>query len=334
MKIKPSSGEIQSIQLHSAKPCRARNDIRRKDELVSLSKNKSLSNVKTFLGNLPRFFLNIFCWPFHGISLLRHRIEFFIFFPVLLVFEVFYRTTNLVKSRFLNSAEIGSIGPSYKPKPTDGQLTLLKAFIEGTGFQKFPKKEQARLVYILDNYLTYIKEYNDSKLGRHNSYVNALIKVDVDGKTKLFKFKSHEEKDKFDDEKDRLATEYLGFLGEHVHTESKIKHTFISLDYAYFLGMFNLRVRTDALDYQLNRISTSEEQSQWDSKWDDLPFVPKINKRLNNQATNYTHFAFWPSYTKDFCCDIINRELGGSDLKSHQVSPTEANSLIQSVIAT
>lgn len=300
------------------------------DTISSAGAQKAILKSKVFFEDLTQFFLNIFAWPFHGIILFHYQILFFVLFPlflpILIITEILRGILSILTCGCWNSIELG---PKFSLKdPTKGQLSTFESLVKRQEQTNLPIEEQTRLLYILDSYLEHINKYDDSEFGKKHLQVNALIKIQIDGKPKLFHYLPHQSKA-------TIYQNYLDFIGQNATVDSQFQFTFISLDYSYIFGMMNLRIKTDAVDYHIEKEEKPKSVAQ-NLTQEYAPgaiaryFRPNMGKHVSEKARENQDFAFWPGNTRAFCCKRINSMLKTHDLEAYQICLADVETLIRS----
>jgi len=279
------------------------------------------SKVKLFFQDLVGFMTNLFLWPIHGHQLIMHQIAFAIILPFLIIPIIFFE----VFSAFLSILTCGCVGralkiPAYSlSEPTAAEYRGLQELVRKEGSPRHLEDAHIRLAHTMKSYLDHIDDYtNDTLFGKQNEHANSLIKVEVGGQAKLFQYYP-------DTRKKGLIREYVRFVQENGRMGEQVDHTFVALDYSYFLGMLSFKAKTDIVHSPIGPKVAEEHVSTSSRMW---RFFTKtmfgegrpLGVHESPTARNETTFNMWPGWTRSHACEVINKSLGKRHLTSDNIS--------------
>lgn len=282
---------------------------------------KKGSPLLALLEDMAGFFRNLFLFPFLGHQILFYQLLFALFIPILLPYLIF---TEIVYA-LLNLCTYGCIKHMITPKfdltpPTSAERAILARLVETYGNRNIYEGHQIRLAHIMSRYVDYVARYaNNEDYGSRYALFQSLIKIDVDGTSKLFQFCPS-------DDKQKILQEYLEFVGVNMTPKSDIKHQFIGLDYQYVLGLLKMELKTDIIDYDCQH-EVEETMGICGSLFGF--FAPAIGKHIQKDSDNLEHFALWPRFTRNAICERINRQLASHDLEGSQISLIDLEHLVR-----
>lgn len=249
-------------------------------------------------------------------------IVFFPLIPIILVTGLIRVIIEAFTGCFLGT----SIQKSFAlTDPSPKQRAYLENILSHCCYTRLPQEKFLELLHIFQSYLSLAQSYDKMK---KNSYLQVLIKINVDGKTKIFTFKPEQNQKK-------LLKQYLAFIDGLAKENSVVKHTFVKIDYFYQIGLCKMDVSTDTVAYEINHEVEVEPPCCYSfflrkifPGFKIMKIFPAAKHTAKEEAPEH-HFAFWPGNTRRAICDLINKNLEENDLNEYQVSLLELSELIR-----
>lgn len=257
------------------------------------------------------FIANLFLWPLHGYRALVDQMIFIILFPVFVPFLVLSIFVHIIMN-ILTCGNFSGFQLKFEYKEaSSSEIKRLEKVIQCHEKFHLSKNQLVTLLHPIESYLNHIESYELDRHSKRCRNLQALIKINIDGKTKLFKFSP------FDDH-DAILHRYIHFLRDHADHHSSVKCTFVRLDYNYFIGMCDLQTKTDIVD--INLLEGSVENNAMVPSFLSSWLRPKLGRSKGTGIRVHSHFAFWPGNTRRIVCDVINESLRGNDLNEYHIT--------------
>lgn len=328
--MKPENIEKTNVlQWNPIEPAAHRNQPRHnflyQSSLQPAEPGKNIRDFFIFLRNVFFWPINFFILPLQAYQILLHQIIFIAFLPIFLIIEVIGLFLDCLtcgqyskeRSSFFSQKKF-SIGC-----PSASDCHQYKKYLKKFFLKDIPLDQKINLVHILNSFLSHANNYNADLYSKKNEKLEALIKVNVDGQSHIFKYFPGQSRE-------RILWDYLHFIDGLVQPESMIKYTFVKIDYRYFLGTLQMEVKTDAVEYELTP-EIEEQEPEQVSCFSAVTrfFFPRIRHIFSKKAapvhihkgTNEDlHFAFWPGFTRKKIVELVNHSLGNQELKEYDIS--------------
>jgi hypothetical protein len=276
--------------------------------LSSLS--PSALRLSAFAQDLVGFFINLIFFPLLGHHILLQQTLILIFLPILLPFVligVFIQalidllTCDCLKKTFCGKFQV--------PPLTEKNRAILTPFVEKYGTARLFQTKQVFLLHILKSYMDYTSSLRKG-FPNYRKF-QAVLKIQVDGKTLLLPYKSFHNPE-------ALYKKTLEFLGEHGNYSSEIKCTFVGVNYSYLFGLLDMRATRDGVEYHLSDFTPTEATTYMGQAWQWISGAGAPS--IKEEVTTHNSFGFWPGFTRDATSYFINAQLRGDDLSPYQIS--------------
>lgn len=305
--------------------------------LESFSTPPLRSPTRVFFEDLCGFFSNLILWPFHGHRLIIHQIissiVFLIVFPIILPFiilaeilRIFIEVLTCGCCKFIITA------PKFElTTPSAAEYNALKKLVKWDLSDPISEESQIGLLHVMNTYLAFANRYDtDLQRGKKYDYFNCLIKVKIGENTQLFRYQPRARESE-------LLQQYLAFIKRHGKEGLSVQHTLVGLDYSYMIGMFDLKIKTDIVDFSIQEAAQPAEEivhrSCWSRIWKGLKALQTETIQLpTHQAKEDIEdnsFNLWPGSTRARCCDLINASLQGKHLNAYQISMMDLENMVQ-----
>ena len=320
MSVNPTSNSASVVSI-PYKNCWVPPHAPNRDSLKSYEVERAARNSKLFFEDLGGFLANLFLWPLLGHQVLMYQLIFAIcipfLLPIILVAEFYRILVDIFTCGCLKEALYGPQFKISEPNSTDRHNLL--PLIKQWGSHHLDTEQQIRLTHLMNTYFNFADRYSTDKMGKSHQHFQAVIKVNIDGKTCLFQYKpntNHAE----------VLKTYLRFIRENATPKSSVKHTFVGLDYTYFIGMLNMKVKTDTVEVSMKK----EEEEYFCCGPLIRTFFPSLEKKHREEIPLHeSSFAMWPGNTRNFVCQLINRKLKSNDLQDYQISLIDLESVVK-----